>query len=276
VPTLEKLDTYGQVLVQDGNVVLELVRHAYVNGMFAHSAMLYDIHKVTPGFPKPLDTHPTLTNLRVVRYDVDQHSPSVTGSRCRVKIHYVNFQHVIIRGGTQLVETTTNVRTDGTVVKVPPPVGVGGAKQSPMGRFLEAQSAWSFERFERASQRPVAGLFPNEQPSIGGVSPLEIQRRYAGKTNDRTFLGYERGEVLCESVSYDNTGLGDIAWRMVYEFRRRKNSGIGREDAWATIYAWTDPETGYPKLGTDDLVSSELVFHQDEADFNRLRFSKLQ
>jgi hypothetical protein len=184
-----------------------------------------------------------------------------------------------MRGGTQLVETDTNLDTDGDVIKVLPPAGETGS-QSPVGRHLEAQSAWSFERFEQSNELPIPGLLPSGRPPKGrGIAPLDVQGLYAGKTNERTFLNYPRGEVLCESVSFDNTGLGDVAWRMIYEFRRRSNSvfpGVVRGDAWATLYSWTDAETGYPKVGTDGEVSANLIYHQGEVDFNRLRFGDLQ
>ena len=119
----------------------------------------------------------------------------------------------------------------------------------------------------------MTGLFPefslsveSIHPSIlyDGIDPLLIAANNINKVNDAPFRHAAAREWLVERVGFSNAGLGDVAWRMLFEIR-------ARQGGWDELATWTDPETGKPGVGgSPPDTSDRLVRLHNEVDFGVL------
>lgn len=251
MPTLQKIDIHeGSSETVIGGKVMEVVRLARVIGLAGVSYEQLHSALSTPGLPALWAAHPLLGNLRLV-----ERSPAGSGPfDATVSLRYVNITKVE-RGGSAIEITQTNKDKDGNTVKVPPPVGRGDPVEDSQTAVVKVANPLQTLIIER--------IEPDRDKVQRGIKPVEVSSQYTGKINSKIFRGGAPRTWLMENISYNNDGLGDIAWNMAYELRWRSNG-------WDQEAAWVDPETGKPGLGSDGESSEVIVQNQKEIDFGVL------
>lgn len=222
-----------------GNVVMEAQEGFFVRltaqdlALTGGAGMMYAAINAT-GLPVPWSPHPIIPNVNVISY-----TPTPEGNTAAiVLVRYINVQpQITIRGGVGLkVEDTDIDRLGNPIVlsnqnaSATPPVSA--AQAVPIGG--------SHKVF-----RPEATLVIERiRPSLafgGGsaVDPAAQAVAYVGKTNNAVHFGAPAGTLMCENIGFDNDGLGNVAWRMQYEFRFNRRG-------WNPRVVWINPETGQP------------------------------
>lgn len=222
----------GSSITTYGSDILEEVDVFFVKDLTAGSAALYSAVNAT-GLPALWSAHPTVPNLRAVSYDV---KPAGT-MKAFVSVRYVNIMpRLIYRGGCGLRMITTDMDYAKnplwvTNYKSPDIVDVKSGYipyQSAKVNVLEPEMTFMVERIRPNIAYP------------GGIDPVQLSNQFVGKVNSvNIFNTFLRGTLLCENIGYDNEQFGNVAWRIVCEFRYRAKGH--QPEIW-----FTDPQTGLP------------------------------
>jgi len=227
--TIKKSDVAEKAsIVVEGSQVREVIRAFIVEGLDGTRALLDAVNAViaadtTTGTGPLWSAHPTIGDMRVVSFTTEV----IDSFRCYVLARYINTAAVLYRGSSGLVMSQTDKDITGTQI-----VLTHEGKSYPgVLQKLFPEGTFSISRI---------------QPSLayGGIDPVLVQNIYCGAVNATPFLGHAPRHVMCESVSYDNDGFGNVAWNMVYEFRI-KDAGT----VWDPEVVAINPDTGEPFVG---------------------------
>ena len=220
-------------LVVDGPWVRECIRAFIVEGLSGRRALLDAVNAVIDAGSEdgtgPLwSPHPDIADLRLVGFDTEPIDPF----RCYVLARYINTELRLFRGSSGLVMTQTDKDINNQPIVL---LHKGKPYPGEMQKFVP-EGTFSIHRIQPAL-------------AYGGIDPVLVQAIYSGAVNATPFLGHGARRVMCESVSYDNDGFGNVAWNMVYEFRIKDADTV-----WDPEVVAINPETGQPFV---DLIPGE-------------------
>jgi len=261
--SIKKQDTHEGTCVVEGQRILEMTRVFYIEGL---SSTDWQWNAVLATGVSAWDMHPGRTFMRAVGYEVE----GLGGGLARVVVRYVNSTTQYINGSSVLetVETDKDRNDDPITLS-----NVGALKN---GEELGGATIASGDG--EAVTRPVIisvtrplttfsirRIEANSALVAGGIDPLVLQASYVNRVNSTSFIGFPPGEVLCESINFDNDGLGDVAFNMAYEFR-------AKEYGWNPEAILFDVATGEPYVGLVQGVGRKIVEYYWAENFNALGF----
>ena len=232
--TIKKSDVAEKAsIVAEGSQVREVIRAFIVEGLEGTRALLDAVNAViaadpTTGTGPPWSPHPTIGDMRVVSFTTEV----IDSFRCYVLARYINTAAVLYRGSSGLVMTQTDKDINNQPIVL---LHKGKPYPGELQKFVP-EGTFSIHRIQPAL-------------AYGGIDPVLVQAIYSGAVNATPFLGHGARRVMCESVSYDNDGFGNVAWNMVYEFRIKDADTV-----WDPEVVAIDPETGQP---FPDLIPGE-------------------
>lgn len=262
--SIKKQDTHEGTYVVEGQRILELTRVYYVTGL---SSTDWQSEAVNTVGVWAWDSYPApRAFMRAVGFDVEGLGKGIA----RVVVRYINSTAQYINGSSALetVETDKDRNDDPITLS-----NVGALKN---GEELGGATIASGD--EEAVTRPgiisvtrplttfsIRRIEANSALVAGGIDPLVLQASYVNRVNSTSFFGFPPGEVLCESINFDNDGLGDVAFNMAYEFR-------AKEHGWNPEAILFDVATGEPYVGLVQGVGRKIVDYYWAENLNALRF----
>jgi hypothetical protein len=251
-PTLEAIDTFeGARCIKEGIHIRELVRPAYVRGLgrigSGSASAFHNDALMCPGLPKAWDPHPApgLSMMRAVAWEVE----ALSGDRARVMIHYRNAALRVIRGGSVLKTFQTNKDRQGNRLLVSHN-GAAGTEYCPEVTVTDPLGVYVCSKIEPS-------------PRYYGPDPTKHVNDYINRVNSQVWRLGNPGTWLCENVTFDDSGMTEVAYEYTWEFRYDKNG-------WKPEVDWVDPETGNSPTGLQLGTGYILVDHYDSADFGPL------
>lgn len=116
--------------------------------------------------------------------------------------------------------------------------------------FFKNNSEINYERFER------------DEPSAKS-------RQFSSMVNATTWKGVPAGVALCLRITFDNSGIADLPWRVSYSF------AFDFDDKWKKWMQYIDPPTGRAPAITALMVKNQNgitgpIVVQGEENFNEL------
>ena len=244
----------GHSVIEEFGYITELVRRARVKGIFAtlSGRVLGALDAV--GLPVPGDAHPDDDTLILGQRIPMADSPGSWDSFF-VDLVY-RTRRIILRGGTQVSQITTQTNTDGTPITI----------------------TYSNAEAEGGTSPQVVEITPFNAETVVYAELLDqadFPADYVGvlvnKLNSSTWKGVAAGRALCTSGNFEPYALTAATpwYKFTFEIQIR-DLREPFNNAWNPEIAWVSPETGElaadPDYATSD--GARRVLWYDTVDFN--------
>jgi len=237
-------DLIEEAAINEDKDGITATRSFFIDGLSGNGVTKMAQALFLPGIPVYREAHPVLARLIVVNKKV---VPIGQSAQFKVVVDYApprggDSEQPILNVGGSLQSSKTNL---GYLIGTQQ----GGAAPEPM--FIQPDGQVGERRLYTLPRQPVLADIQLPMITVGvtrkevAVNPLTIAKKYLGKINKESFLGFEPHKVLCTRTNA-NTQDDAESYTMDYEFSI-KNDALG----WNIHAVYKDPLTDAPILGAD-------------------------